>query len=229
MKNVFVVMLGLFLVANIGLIYYLLFFSFGSDMTKRIDLLERRVDSLAKRDTTSGNSKTATTPVAAELTDDEIDLVAAKVSEKIGNKFSGVIVQSAAKPAATTVPKTVAGRTKYLPVGQGTIQTADYSWRDLPVEIEVNTDEYSNNVYFSFEGTLRIPSGNGKVEARLVDKTSGPLNGSEITGEGSDGVYRRSNNFYLGGGVRKLKVQMRTSMDYQGILENGKLKVTYDE
>jgi hypothetical protein len=226
MRSVLASVVLMFLVVNMGVVYYMLFFGDLSDQNKKVALLEKRVDSLIKRDGQVPLATIKPVDTTNQLTDEQMDIIADKVIEKMGNKFSGAITgKITTKPEPTT--STNLTSTIYIPLGGGSVQTDNYTWKDVPVEVDINTDDYPKILEMRFYGTLKVPTGNGRVEARLYDVSSGQITGSEIGGEGAGGVYVGSNTFRLGSGVRKLRLQMRTSMDYQGVLENGKIKIIW--
>lgn len=146
-------------------------------------------------------------------------------------------MESATASVLTKIPKTttqtqiqsVPSQIKifYIPLGSGT--SASTSWTDIPTaESYFDPVNYGKIKSIRFEASLRIPSGNGRVYARLYnvnDKLS--YFESEVWAEGAKGQVVESQELKerLTAGNKLYRVQLRTTMGYEGSLDLGRLKI----
>lgn len=115
----------------------------------------------------------------------------------------------------------------YIPLGVGSIKNT--TWTDLSgIESQINSDDYKDAKEIYFEATLRIPTGNGKVFARLYNITDNhPVWFSDVSGEGQSGVLVRSGKISLDKGNKLYRVQMYTTLGYESILDNARIKIIF--
>lgn len=233
--KVLLIILVLFLSINIGLIYYFLFFGEFSQLSGRLDLIERRIETLATGNFDS-NQATNSAEIVASISaqpiaenQDMVEMLVNQVSRQVkrdlaeqaldeteGSAF-GEINQSA---FSEYIPKTF-----YVPIGQATAKSSDNTWKNTPVEVDFNSEDYGDLEKLTFEATLRIPTGNGQVKARLYDTQAGVVAGSEIVGETIEGVYVKSSPLVISEGERTLRLQILTTLDFDGVVENARIKV----
>ena len=113
----------------------------------------------------------------------------------------------------------------YIPLGTGSVKS--FEWTDLPgVEAYFDPANYGKIKQVTFEASLRIPTANGRVFARLYnvnDKLG--IYESEVSAEGDQGTRVESRPIPISSGNKLYRVQMKTSMDYTGILDMARIKI----
>lgn len=116
----------------------------------------------------------------------------------------------------------------YIPLGTGSVES--FVWTDLSgVEAYLDPANYGKIKQVTFEASLRIPTANGRVFARLynVNDELG-IYESEVSAEGDKGTRVESKPIPLSSGNKLYRVQMKTSMDYTGVLDMARIKVVLE-
>ncbi len=135
-----------------------------------------------------------------------------------------------ALPTATTrtSPPNTQVKEFYVPLGTGS--TTATVWTDIPgAEAYINPANYGKIKSFTFEASLRVPSGAGKIYARLynVNDKLGIFE-SEVSAEGSSGVRIESAKINPVLANKLYRVQLKTSMGTEGYLDMGRVKITVE-
>lgn len=116
----------------------------------------------------------------------------------------------------------------YIPLGTGSVKS--FEWADLSgVEVYFDPANYGKIKQVTFEASLRIPTANGRVFARLYsvnDKLG--IYESEVSAEGDWGTRVESKPVPLSSGNKLYRVQMKTSMDYPGVLDMARIKIVLE-
>lgn len=113
----------------------------------------------------------------------------------------------------------------YIPLGSGLTKSQD--WVELAgVEAVIDSANFPNIKSIIFEASLRIPSANGRVYAKLYDITAKhDVWFSEVWAEGSTGYRAESANISLSSGRHLYRMKMKSTMGYEAILDSARLKV----
>jgi len=113
----------------------------------------------------------------------------------------------------------------YIPLGSGSTKSQD--WIELPgIEAVIDSANFPNVKSIIFEATLRIPSANGKVYAKLYDITAKhDVWFSEVWVEGSLGYRAESANISLSEGRHLYRLMMKSTMGYEAILDSARIKI----
>lgn len=112
----------------------------------------------------------------------------------------------------------------YVPLGQGSVRTEDYAWRDTGAEALLDLGNYPRVKEVRFEATLSVESGH--VEARLYNVSDGNgLIESTLVGQGPTAKLYRSGNLILPSGNKTYRVQMRTALPYTANMDNGRIRI----
>lgn len=113
----------------------------------------------------------------------------------------------------------------YIPLGQATIKNT--SWVDaFGSEAVIDESNFPNPKSIIFEASLRVPSANGRVYAKLYDVTNKhDVWFSEVSSEGSASYRAESKEITLSPGRNLYRVMMKTSMDYEGVLNWARIKI----
>jgi hypothetical protein len=235
MKSIVVTILIVFLCVNVGVLYYMVLFGDFPDFERRVGVLEKRVDSLIKRE---GGE------VAGISSDDEVEVQVGGLvvlSDQQKNELVGLFDQKQSLSLKTLVDEEIqrrvaetgglGGQVKefFVPLGNAMLKTSDNNWKDTGLQTEIDLANYGQIKGVTFEATLTVPTGNGQVGVRLLDVTDGVVGNSELDAEGNEGVYRKSGLLTISEGARVLKVQMRTSLDYEGKMDSGRLRIVVGE
>lgn len=140
---------------------------------------------------------------------------------------SKLAVRPSATPTSTPTPTPAPIRLieTYVPLGGG--RTSQDQWEDLKgIEGYINTESYPpmTNVYF--EVALRIPTKNGKVSARLYNVTDNhPVWNSEVATENETSTFIGSRSLQLDPGNKLYRVQLKTTLKYESILDFARIKI----
>lgn len=119
-------------------------------------------------------------------------------------------------------------REVYIPIGSGS--TTKDSWDPLTgVEVAIDTQKTGNIKEVYFQGILRIPTGNGKISAKLFNITDNhDVWFSEISNEGSNGVLKEA-KITLDKGSKLYRVYLKSSLQYEAIIDLAKIKLIIEE
>ncbi len=238
MKSILATIMILFLSVNVGVLYYMVLFGDIPEFERRVDVLEKRVDSLIKRD--GGEVAGAIDEQVDVQVGESGDLVVLSQQQK--DELVSLFAQRQASDLQSLVSSEIADqlgisggekvslgvKEYFVPLGLALVKTNNNEWRDTGLQTEFDLSNYGKVKAVTFEATLSVPTGNGEVGVRLLDATDGVVGGSELSAQGSDPVYRKSGGVSIGEGARVLKVQMRTSLDYEGKMENGRLRIVLE-
>lgn len=166
-----------------------------------------------------------TQPEATPLETQQVegDICPPACLEAINKATPGDVVQATPTPVATTVEPTV--KEFYIPLGSGS--TSSTTWVELlGIESVIDMDNYPNVKEIIFEATLRIPTANGKVYAKLYNVTDKhDAWYSEVWAEGSSGYRAESGNVVLAPGRKVYRVMMKSTMGFEAILDNARIKI----
>nr|MBI5455765.1 hypothetical protein [Candidatus Levybacteria bacterium] len=118
-------------------------------------------------------------------------------------------------------------REYYVPFGTGSGSSSD--WQDVSgLQAYVDSVSYPNIKSVVFEASLHIPTGNETASVRLYNATDKhPVWNSEINFNGnSSSIFLTSASISLDSGNKLYKVQMKTQLQYQAILDQSRLHIT---
>lgn len=129
----------------------------------------------------------------------------------------------------TPIPKPATARPTvkefYVPLGTGS--TTSTSWTELTgVESVIDMANYPRIKSIIFEASMRIPTANGRVYAKLynvIDKHD--VWYSEVYAEGSSGYRAESRKITLSSGRKLYRVMMKSTMGYEAILDSARIKI----
>lgn len=113
----------------------------------------------------------------------------------------------------------------YIPFGSG--ETTSDTYEDVPgLQAYIDSSKYKNITKVTFEATLRIPTANGRAYAQLFNSTDKhPVWFSEIATEGSEAQLLISSPITLDQGNKLYKVQMKTTLKYQSIIDQARVHI----
>lgn len=135
------------------------------------------------------------------------------------------------QPTPVTIQKTTTIRTSgssvkefFIPLGSGS--TENDQWEDITgAEAYIDTGSYSQIQTAYFEVSMRIPTKNGTVYARLYNVTDKhPVWFSEVSTE-SDISKFVATQIKLDPGNKQYRVQMKTTLRYTSLLDFARVKI----
>ncbi len=205
----------LFLIVNLGVVDFWQFFgSQKSSSAERIDAVESQVWSLTQRLADYSQQ------VASESS--EIDVVFPTITQLSPTPTH--VSEDVSEVAIVTPTLLPHVRDYFIPLGSANVQTADYSWTNTAVEVLLDLSNYPSVTNVTFDAVLSIQS--GQVEARLFNATDGyEIGGSTLVGDGNSPQYSSSSNLSLPSGSKVYRVQMRTSLNFSGSMENARVRI----
>lgn len=115
----------------------------------------------------------------------------------------------------------------YVPFGSGSGSSAD--WQDVAgLSASVDSNSYGSIKNITFEASLHVPTGNETASVRLYNSTDGhPVWNSELNFNGNtNSVLLVSPSVNLDSGNKVYKVQLKTQLQFQAILDQSRLHIT---
>lgn len=170
---------------------------------------------------TTEEFKTAVVTPSAEIV--ETNLCPEACLEAISEATSPGLVQTTLTPETTTSAPTV--KEFYIPLGTGL--TTSTTWVEMiGVESVIDMANYPNVKSILFEASMRIPTANGRVYAKLYNVTDKhDVWYSEVYAESSSGYRAESGDITLSPGRKLYRVIMKSTMGYEAILDSARIKI----
>lgn len=127
-------------------------------------------------------------------------------------------------PTVTTIPQGSTVKIFYLPLGSGSTKSQD--WTDIPGLVSyIDPANYGKVKTVIFEASLRIPTANGRVYARLYNKNdSRPVWFSDISSEGPTSTLIQSSPITFDSGNKLYQVQAKTTMGFESFVDFARVK-----
>lgn len=167
-----------------------------------------------------------------KLTSSEIKACPASCLSAIQNVAQGVTVKPQAPKPTQSVSRssseTITNRVTEFAISFGTGTNATYEWADLSgIAANIDSTKYGNIKTVIFEATVHIPTGNEIAYVRLFNATDKhPVWFSEMSVEGGESKLLVSNLITLDEGNKLYQVQMKTSLKYQAVLDQARVRIT---
>ena len=206
---------------NILVLNWWIFLGDGPDFARRLDLVETRLDSLITREDYRRQGF------------DE-DMIIAKAATGAASLLRADLVDTKQGPAElgpTSTPEvqvvqavgTSGVREFFIPLGSGS--TFSREWTDITsATAPIDSSRYSVIEAVYLEASLHVI--NGRVYARLVDDTGDRIyHDSEISHNSSTAQWVSSSSISLGGGSRTYKVQLKSDVGEQAIMDQARLRI----
>lgn len=157
------------------------------------------------------------------------------IDQKISNAISAFKINNSLTPSITPTPtKAVVqsnpasvSREFYVPFGSGSGSSSD--WQDVGgLQAYVDSSNYPNIKSIVFEASLHVPTGNETASVRLYNATDGhPVWNSQIDFSGNtSSLLLTSQAVSLDSGNKLYKVQMKTQLQFQAVLDQSRLHIT---
>jgi hypothetical protein len=140
------------------------------------------------------------------------------------------LTTSIVAPVATSTPTiapALAFQVKefFIPFGSGTNSSDD--WGDVAgLKASIDSSNYSPIKSIVFEASISVPAGNQTTYARLFNETDKhPVWFSDVSLDGETPQLLISKPITLDSGNKTYKVQMKTSLKYQAILNQARIHI----
>ncbi|OGG02088.1 hypothetical protein A2W14_04195 [Candidatus Gottesmanbacteria bacterium RBG_16_37_8] len=174
--------------------------------------------------TQSSSSDTVSAALSEILSKDQKYCPLACV-DLIGQATGSSNIGSPQQSAPTVSQQTSATKEFIIPLGQG--QTAKNNWEDIiGTETVINPALYGQIKEAYFIASLKNPTKNGQVEARLFNVTdSYAVYGSHVIMNNQTEQTISSEKFALPSSSKLLRVQLKSTLGYSATLENARLKI----
>lgn len=116
----------------------------------------------------------------------------------------------------------------YVPLGTGSTTSRDYK-EMVGVEAVIDLDHYPPIKSVIFEATLRIPTANGRVYAKLFNVTDQhDAWNSEVYTEKPEGYRAEANDVSLASGRKLYRVMMKSTLGYEAVLDGARVKIVLE-
>lgn len=214
------VKLGIYSLIVLGILNLVLldsFLLFGQD--KRFeDLVAKRLEKLPA---------SQTTPVSEGFPS---DICPAACLSQISQATSSIKLEKPS-PIPVSQPQvsvSSAPRESVIAFGSGTNSTDD--WADVSgLQTYIDSSKYGKIKSVAFEAYVRIPTGNQTAYVRLFNVTDKhPVWFSDVSLEGGTPKLLISKPITLDSGSKLYQVQMKTSLKFQAILDQARVRITSD-
>ena len=182
------------------------------------------------------SAKTAKEPISSSSQSNLEDYCSSScIDQKISNAISSFKINNSLTPSVTPIPvKAVAqsnpigaSREFYVPFGSGSGSSSD--WQDVGgLQAYVDSSNYPNIKSVVFEASLHVPTGNETASVRLYNATDGhPVWNSQIDFSGNtSSLLLTSQAVSLDSGNKLYKVQIKTQLQFQAVLDQSRLHIT---
>ena len=210
-------------VLNLGLLYWIYY-----QLKQEVETNTRRSQAQTQVDTADEPKVVTVSALGSCPTNctDQINQLK-KVVTAITPGVIREVVQVITQPvAASLVSSTSTGiKEYYIDFGSGSVDSTD--WVDVPgLSKYINSNNYGDISSVIFEASIRIPTGNGKVSARIynmTDKTA--ILSSEVSSEGSTSILKQSSAIPLAVGNKLYQVQMKNTMEFDTRVDSARFKI----
>jgi hypothetical protein len=212
-----IVLVGI--VINFALLYVMLF-----QVKNEVGLYRQAMEDNVSRTVVPLGVPTSTQIIPATSSGE----VCLKCREDIDEIKKVIVKLTPASPSFTSIPQTSESQVKevFIPLGAGgKVQTND--WQDVSgMSATIDSANYSKIKSVTFEISMRIPTANGIVYARLFNKTDKhPVWYSEVSSEGPLSTTKQASNISLDTGNKAYQVQMKNTLKYESIADSAQLKI----
>lgn len=152
-----------------------------------------------------------------------------KIKEATATLTARVDALANASPKTTVITNTTSStggvKEYYIPLGYGS--TNSTSWIELPgVEAYLAPANYGKITGFYFEAGIRIPTGNGRVYARIKNVTDNVgLFESEVYRDGTSTGLISSGKIPIPTTTKLYRVELKSSLGVEVVLDNARLKI----
>jgi hypothetical protein len=213
--KIFLAVILFILFANVLLLDYIVGNSKrDDDVSDKLENLEKRIDKLTELQVSTKRDEVEEKPKTLLVTVTPAPTLPPQIIEK----------ETVVERIVETESNLQAVKEFYIPLGQASVKSDSFEWKDTGAEAQLDLSLYGNIKSTSFEATLSAPS--GQVEVRLYNVSDEyEVGGSRMTGDGSQPKLYKSGNLSLPGGTKTYRVQMRTTLQYWATMDNSRIRI----
>jgi len=174
-----------------------------------------------KEETASTTAETSPTITPLPFTSEENQEICPEACLQVIADTTGQTISSpSAAPLISATVKEV-----YIPLGTGSTKSQD--WEAISgAEAVIDLANYPQIKSIIFEASMRIPTANGQVHAKLYNVTEQhDVWYSEISSEGPVSQREESKEISLASGRKLYRVMMKSTMGYEAILDSARIKI----
>lgn len=146
-----------------------------------------------------------------------------------GKAESQITVTPLTLPTITPPPvekeeKVTLTREIYIPIGTGSTKSS--TWDGIVgAEVNIDTEKYGYIKEAYFQASLRIPTANGEVYAKLYNETDKhDVWFSEVFSQGEEGTLKEA-KISLDGGAKLYRVYLKSTLEAGALLEFSRIKL----
>lgn len=116
----------------------------------------------------------------------------------------------------------------YIPIGSGSTKSS--VWQALTgVEVNIDTEKYGLIKESYFQASLRIPTANGEVHAKLVNETDKhDVWFSEVVHQGSTAGLKEA-KITITPGVKLYRVYLKSTLEAEAVLDLARIKLIVED
>lgn len=147
-------------------------------------------------------------------------------NEVIKEATASLAIVNKASVKEKIIPRSSLAKEFFVPLGAGS-STAE-EWTDVAgAQAVIDISNYGHTKQVIFEVSLHIPTGNEYAYVRLFNANDNlPVSASELYYPGSsDQLFLTSKPLALSAGSKVYKVQMKTQLKYEAILDQSRLHI----
>jgi len=174
-----------------------------------------------KEETASTTAETSPVVSPLPFSSEENQEVCPEACLKVIADTTGQITSS---PSATTFPSSTV-KEVYIPLGTGSTKSQD--WEAINgAEAVIDLANYPQIKSIIFEASMRIPTANGRVYAKLYNVTEQhDVWYSEVSSEGPVSKREESKEISLASDRKLYRVMMKSTMGYEALLDSARIKI----
>lgn len=181
-----------------------------------------------------GQTEPVPTPAGSTpnpITDAQQDTCGVTCQKTIQSALGSVDKKIATLTATVKAPQTPASSTPapgvkefFIPMGTGSTVSSD--WVDIAgSDVFIDTANFPSIKQSYFEVSMRIPTKNGTVYARLYNVTDKhPVWSSDVSATSDTSTFTTA-KIVLDPGNKLYRIQMKTTLQYQSLLDNARVKI----
>lgn len=213
--SVIATVFGIFVIANLLLLNYVVF----RVLPNRISLSGPQIT----EQSTPSPTVIDTCGIACKA---YIQSQISEIDTKIATIAAKTPAPTKTAPAVTrATPVPVSGAKEFfIPMGTGSTTKSD--WEDVAgSDVYVDTNNFTGIKKVYFEASMHIPTKNGTMYARLYNVTDKhPVWYSDVSTDKETSTFV-SSTFTLDPGNKQYRVQLKTTLQYQSLLDNARIKI----
>lgn len=219
-----IVLLGLG--ANIVFLYVLLFRMRNDVQQAVVQLRQQTASSTAVVENKDLSPDAELTPATSSTSAVCPSACLAQISE-LRQLFSSITPGNTSNNSSSLTNVSSEPLAKEFSVQFGTGKSQAKDWEDIAgLNAYINSSNYQRIKSVQFEASLRIPTANGTVYARLFNKTDGhPVWNSDVSSETNVSALKQSAAVTLDAGNKLYQVQMKTTLGYESIIDSARIKI----